>query len=64
LNANPATATLAWPGPADGFHLYSTTNLAGAGWLRATNAVVEENGNLQVSLPLDGANQFFRLSSP
>ena len=64
LVTNNSTVTIAWPGPATGFNLYSTTNLAPAIWLTNGNAVTKLNGNIQVSLPRGITNRFFRLSSP
>jgi len=64
LNTNAFTVTVAWPGPANGLGLYSTTNLASLNWLPVAAAVTNRNNNLEVSLPLDRQTRFFRLSSP
>ena len=64
LAANHSTLTIAWPGPATGFNLYTTTNLVPAAWVPVTNGLTELNGILQVSLPFGNQSAFFRLSSP
>jgi hypothetical protein len=61
---NSSTLAIAWPGPTNGFNLYSTTNLAPANWQPVTNVVTDQNGNLEVSLPQVGQIRFFRLSLP
>jgi Glycosyl hydrolases family 39 len=60
LDADHSSLTVAWPGSATGFNLYTTTNLAPANWQPVTNAVASENGNLEAFLPLD-KTRFFRL---
>ncbi|MDE3066255.1 MAG: hypothetical protein KGJ60_01760 [Verrucomicrobiota bacterium] len=64
LDTNDSNVTVAWPAPAYGFSFYSTTNLAPAVWRPVANVVTNQNGTLQVSLPLDNGVGFFRLSSP
>ncbi|HZT22163.1 MAG TPA: hypothetical protein VFB55_04575 [Verrucomicrobiae bacterium] len=64
LDTNDSNVTVAWPAPAYGFNFYSTTNLAPAVWRPVANVVTNQNGALQVSLPLDNGVRFFRLSSP
>ena len=64
LNTNAPTVTLAWPGPATGFKLYSATNLPASDWLPVTNAATLQNGNFQVVLPLGNGLRLFRLGSP
>lgn len=66
LSTNASTVTLAWPGPAIGFNLYSATNLPPSNLLGVTNAVTGQNGNMQVSLPFinTAGQRFFRLRPP
>jgi hypothetical protein len=56
--------TLIWPGPANGFNLYGSTNLASPNWQPITNIIFTQAGNLKVTVPLGNTNQFFRLKSP
>ena len=49
---------------ATGFNLRGATNLSLTNWSLITNAVVNTNGVLQVTLPATNKNYFFRLSSP
>ncbi|HVU27563.1 MAG TPA: cellulase family glycosylhydrolase [Verrucomicrobiae bacterium] len=55
---------LSWPMTASEFHLYSTTNLSSGIWTQVTNDVVNQNGVLNVSLPMDNPNEFFQLRTP
>jgi hypothetical protein len=63
-NSGNARVTLLWPGPANGFNLYQTTNLAPTSWVKITNAPSNLTGVVQITLPRTNAAQFFRISSP
>jgi fibronectin type 3 domain-containing protein len=59
--------TLSWPLPASPFSLFSTASLASpVVWDAVTNAVVNQNGTLTVTLAAGSSNQaqFFRLAAP
>lgn len=54
--------TLSWPGWATNFNLFSSTNLSmGGWWLPVTNQVLNQNGGLTVTVPIQPENKFFRL---
>jgi len=56
---------LHWPGWANDWVLCATTNLTPPViWSPVTNAVGTNNGQFNVSLPMESATHFFRLSSP
>jgi hypothetical protein len=56
---------LSWPAWANDWQLYFATNLnPPVMWLPATNAVGTNNGLLTVSIPLNSAMRFFRLTAP
>jgi hypothetical protein len=60
-NLSNTQITLLWPGPATGLQLYGATNLAPANWFPVTNAVVNSNGIMQVTLPATNMSHFYRL---
>ena len=63
--SNSATnVILLWPGPANGFNLYSTTNLAPANWIKITNSAMTSNGIVQLLQPRTNNGRFFRLNAP
>jgi len=63
ISAN--TLVMNWPGWASDWGLYAATNLAPpVVWSPVTNAVATNNGQYNVSLPVDLAQRFFRLASP
>ena len=67
LTAAPAPdgTVLAWPGWASNFNLYGTPDLSSpATWLRVTNARTVNGGTINVTVPLDQTNQFFKLRNP
>jgi hypothetical protein len=53
---------VSWPGNVTGLTLKSTTNLKGGTWSAVGTSPVLSGGNYQVTLPLSGTAQFFRLS--
>ena len=64
LSADDSQLVISWPGWATNFTLWGTTNLAPpASWSPVTNAVVPGDP-LEVRLPLDSENWFFRLTTP
>ena len=65
LAAGGSQIVMSWPNWATNFQLYSTTNLAApVTWSPVTNSVVNQNGTLNVSVPMDSSTRFFRLSMP
>ena len=72
LNAVPALSitesngnvVLRYPAWASAFTLESATNLPSANWSMVTNTVQEVGNTREVTVPIDGAQQFFRLRSP
>jgi hypothetical protein len=64
-NVNSNALTLTWPGWANDWQLYTTTNLAPpVFWWLVTNSIGSNNGVWSVALPTIENNRFFRLSSP
>jgi len=56
---------LSWPGWADDWSMFSTTNLTPpVNWEAVTNEIIISNGEFQVSLPINHPEQFFRLAAP
>ncbi|MGD0816410.1 MAG: hypothetical protein ABSA83_22695 [Verrucomicrobiota bacterium] len=55
-NSPNGRVTLMWPRPATGFNHRGTTNLSPENWNQITNAVMNTNGILQVTLPATNAN--------
>ena len=54
-----------WPASATGFNLYSTTNLLPpVVWSSVTNTPIIQGDNWMVSIPIGGANYYFRLEIP
>ena len=54
-----------WPASATGFSLYSTTNLLpSVVWSSVTNTPIIQGDNWMVTLPIGGANYYFRLETP
>jgi hypothetical protein len=65
LNAGAGALGLNWPGWADDWVLYSTTNLTPpVVWTAVTNAVGSNAGQFNVSLPFNAPAQYFRLTPP
>lgn len=65
LIANANSLSMSWSNWATGWDLYSTTNLTPPTvWSAVTNAVVNTNGQFNVTLPMGSEIQFFRLMSP
>ena len=52
---------LSWPVASAGFSVQSRTSLSAGSWQTLTNAPTLVGGNWQVTLPLSGSSQFFRL---
>ena len=60
-----SVATLSWTNAPTGFRLESTPALnPPAAWTTVAAAVTMTNGQNTVSVPVTGANQFFRLQRP
>jgi len=56
---------LSWPGWAGTFSVYQATNLTPPTlWLPVTNAVSSNNGQFNLTVPIDSGFQFFNLTSP
>jgi predicted alpha-1,6-mannanase (GH76 family) len=65
LSAGTNSLAISWPAWASDWGLYAATNLTPPiAWLPVTNAVGSNNGLFNVTLPVDAALRFFRLSSP
>lgn len=65
VSASTSSLTFTWPGWAAGWVLNSTTNLTPpVGWFPVTNTVDSSNGEFIVTIPIDSAIRFFRLSAP
>jgi predicted alpha-1,6-mannanase (GH76 family) len=65
LNVNSNGLVLSWPGWANDWTLYASTNLTPPVlWWPATNMVGSNNGRFNVTVPISLGNQFFRLASP
>ncbi len=63
LRASGQTLTLSWPGWANDWVLYGTTNLdQPVVWVPVTNAPGSNSGRFNVRLPLDGLTRFFQLA--
>jgi hypothetical protein len=59
-----ATALLSWPANALDFVLETSTNLASASWVTATNSISVTNGQRFISIRPDATCLFFRLQWP
>jgi len=65
LSANGQNLTITWPGWANDWVLYGATNLAPPTvWLPVTNTPGSNNNQFNVSLPMNGPAEFYRLSAP
>ena len=59
-----STVAISWPLLSTGFVLESTTNLSVTNWQPAAETVVTNNSRLEVPVPLDKAQRYFRLQTP
>ena len=65
MSAGVNSLALTWPGWANDWGLYATTNLAPPIiWAPVTNAVGSNGGQFNLTLPINSDARFFRLSSP
>lgn len=65
MSANMDSITLNWPGWAGDWQLYSATNLVPPViWTAVPNVVNSNNGQFNVSIPIDSDTRFFRLTAP
>ena len=65
MSVSTNAMVISWPGWANDWSLYATTNLTPpVVWLPVTNMVVSNNGVFNVTLPIGSGAQFFRLGSP
>ena len=56
---------ISWPGWANDWGLYTTTNLAPpVVWIAVTNATSSNAGVFNVTLPVGAGSQYFRLIAP
>ena len=63
--ASENALTLSWPGWASDWTLFSTTNLAPpVVWTAVPDVVSSNNGQFDVSIPIDSDTRFFRLIAP
>ena len=59
-----STLAISWPFPSAGFVLESTTSLSLTNWQSAAEPATTNNNRLEVSVPLDQSQRFFRLRKP
>jgi hypothetical protein len=65
VNVSAGSLTFTWPSWANDWVLSSATNLTPpVNWLPVTNNVASGNGQFDVSILMDSAIRFFRLSAP
>src|ERR1035441_4292645 len=65
MSAGANALAMTWPGWASDWSLYAATNLTPpVVWLPVPNAVGSNNGQFNLTLPVDSDMRFFRLSSP
>lgn len=63
VTSSAGTMTLRWPDWASDWVLHSATNLAPPViWLPVTNSAGSNNGQFEVSVPMDSGERFFRLT--
>jgi hypothetical protein len=55
---------ISWPSPATGYVLEFTTNLTSRDWQIATESLTTNNGRIEVSVPLNQQERYFRLRKP
>jgi hypothetical protein len=54
-----------WPGWANDWGLYGSTNLMPpVVWVPVTNGVISNNNRFQVNIPIEARTRFFRLAAP
>jgi hypothetical protein len=64
-SGNAGTFSVNWPDWGNNWTLWYATNLAPpVTWLPVTNSVSESNGQITVTVPIESAGGFFRLTSP
>jgi hypothetical protein len=61
VGVSGANVVISWPTNASGFTLKSKTSLSDAAWTTVGTAPVVSGENNQVTLPVSGSAQFFRL---
>lgn len=61
IQISGTNATISWPGAILGYQLQQNTNLATATWINVTNPDVILNSQHQVTVPIRGKTQFYRL---
>lgn len=59
-----AGITVSWPLPSSGYVLESTPGLSLPDWQPAVETSVTNNGRLEIALPADGLQRYFRLRRP
>jgi hypothetical protein len=65
MSVNAGSLTVNWPGWANDWNLYVTTNLTPpVVWTTVTNTAGSNYGQFNVTLPINSGIQFFRLASP
>jgi fibronectin type 3 domain-containing protein len=65
MNASTQSLKISWPAWANDWGLYFATNLTPPViWFQATNAVGSNNGQFNVTVPINSETRFFRLSAP
>ncbi len=62
LNIAQAKGSVSLSWTASGYTLQSSADLSLGNWVNVTNSVTSANGTNSVTLPTDGASQFFRLA--
>ncbi len=65
ITQNGSQLLLSWPDWATGYAAYSASNLAAPVWWElVTNSALSNNGMFNLTLPVTGDQQFFRLRTP
>lgn len=65
MNASAGALTLSWPAWANDWGLWAATNLTPpVTWSSVTNPVGSNNGQFNVSIPINSSIRFFRLFAP
>jgi hypothetical protein len=59
-----STVIISWPFPSTGFVLESTAGLGSTNWQSAVGGTVSNNNRLEVTVPLDQQERYFRLRKP
>src|SRR5439155_7261118 len=64
IKPSNSAATMSWPFPSTGFVLESTTSLGSTNWQSIVETTVTNNSRLEVTVPFDQQQRYFRLRKP